>query len=307
MAHLPLIPLLAALPLATASFGNAFSTGPTADGNFIRVANSTLIVPRAPRPQMSLLSLWTGMGTSNGDLIQALVESYAGDLGNTGIKGTCGLLNATGNEWCAYASTLNGSGQIGADQRVIKPGDKVKMSYMLNDETNMYDQYVYINGEFTSKLSTASGRAIGWGTAEECQPEAPCSLVPAHDWVNTVLVLDKPQPDYNNTFGWGKANGTLTTVDGGKTWKGPRISIETWDSGPSCPYFDKQNVTTRSGGEFSIECGVRHPGGDIKMVQPGNFMSCIEACERTSGCVHVVMIEGKCFLKSTIGAAVQNT
>lgn len=63
---------------ADAAMGNAFSSGPTTDGNFIRLANSTLVVPEAPVPQVGLLSLWTGMGMSNGDLIQALVESYDG-------------------------------------------------------------------------------------------------------------------------------------------------------------------------------------------------------------------------------------
>lgn len=96
---------LSACPLATASFGNAFSSGPTAEGNFIRVANSTLIVPQAPKPQMSLLSLWVGMGTSNGDLIQALVESYAGDQDYG-----CGPLNSK-QQWCSWSSTLNGSGK----------------------------------------------------------------------------------------------------------------------------------------------------------------------------------------------------
>jgi len=63
---------------ADAAMGNAFSSGPTADGSFIRLANSTLVVPEAPVPQVGLLSLWTGTGMSNGDLIQALVESYDG-------------------------------------------------------------------------------------------------------------------------------------------------------------------------------------------------------------------------------------
>ncbi|KAF2221982.1 hypothetical protein BDZ85DRAFT_250866 [Elsinoe ampelina] len=98
-------------------------------------------------------------------------------------------------------------------------------------------------------------------------------------------------PDYNNTFGSNNANGTLTTTDGGKIRKGPRITIGNWDSGPSCPWFDKQNVTTRAGSTFGIECGVRHRGGNFKVVQPGNFMSCIEMCEKATGCVHVDMVE----------------
>lgn len=42
---------------ADAAMGNAFSSGPAADGNFIRLANSTLVVPEAPVPQVGLLSL----------------------------------------------------------------------------------------------------------------------------------------------------------------------------------------------------------------------------------------------------------
>ena len=64
----------------SAGFGYAFSSGPTANGNWIRVANSTLVVPKAPsQPERGLLSLWVGMGTDAGDLIQALTENYDGD------------------------------------------------------------------------------------------------------------------------------------------------------------------------------------------------------------------------------------
>lgn len=73
-------PILVLLGTASveAAMGNAFSSGPVASGNFIRAANATLVVPKAQVPQVGLLSLWTGMGMSNGDLIQALVESYDG-------------------------------------------------------------------------------------------------------------------------------------------------------------------------------------------------------------------------------------
>ena len=63
--------------LASAAFCNAFSTGPVADNTFIRTANATLVIP-SMSPKTGLLSLWTGMGTNNGDLVQALVESYNG-------------------------------------------------------------------------------------------------------------------------------------------------------------------------------------------------------------------------------------
>lgn len=56
-------------------FGNAFSTGPAATNLFIREATTTLILPKVNSPQRGNLALWAGMGTSGGDLIQALAIS----------------------------------------------------------------------------------------------------------------------------------------------------------------------------------------------------------------------------------------
>lgn len=56
-------------------FGNAFSTGPVASNSFIREATTTLILPKVNSPQRGNLALWAGMGTSGGDLIQALAIS----------------------------------------------------------------------------------------------------------------------------------------------------------------------------------------------------------------------------------------
>lgn len=57
----------------TISFGPAFSLGPT--NSWIREARTTLVLPEAPSPQVDRLALWPGMGTSGGDLIQALAVS----------------------------------------------------------------------------------------------------------------------------------------------------------------------------------------------------------------------------------------
>lgn len=56
-------------------FGPYFSLGPVADGSFIRAANTTLVLPAVQAPQVDFLSLWPGMSTSNGDLIQAYTDS----------------------------------------------------------------------------------------------------------------------------------------------------------------------------------------------------------------------------------------
>jgi len=58
-------------------FGNAFSTGPVASDSFIRESNTTLVLPEVNSPQTGNLALWPGMGTSGGDLIQALAISVA--------------------------------------------------------------------------------------------------------------------------------------------------------------------------------------------------------------------------------------
>ena len=59
-----------------AAMGPAFSTGPVADGSWIREATSTLILPETPRGTSGISSLWVGMGTSNGDLIQSIADNW---------------------------------------------------------------------------------------------------------------------------------------------------------------------------------------------------------------------------------------
>lgn len=56
-------------------FGPAFSLGPTQ--SCIREAKTTLVLPEVPSKEADRLALWPGMGTSNGDLIQALAVSFS--------------------------------------------------------------------------------------------------------------------------------------------------------------------------------------------------------------------------------------
>ncbi|THY15839.1 hypothetical protein D6D00_09166 [Aureobasidium pullulans] len=295
---------------ADAAMGNAFSSGPTADGNFIRLANSTLVVPEAPVPQVGLLSLWTGMGMSNGDLIQALVESYDGVA-----DGECGLVHG---DWCTYASVLEIIGcdqeQLGGRQIKTKPGDHVTLSYMYNDRTDAYDQYVYVNGVQTSNYtSSKGGKALGWGTAEECQPDYPCGLIPAHDWVDVVLELEKTQPNYSDTFGNGGSTGTLKTTDGGKTWTGSKLHINevyfdypiTYDT-PMCPEANATTYTSRASRSYTVGCDIRYTGNDIKTVEEksGKIADCVVYCDQVEGCVGVVLQDTTCHLKSGKGQQV---
>jgi hypothetical protein len=62
-----------------AAMGPAFSTGPVSDDSFIREAISTLVLPQAPSGSAGDTSLWVGMGTSNGDLIQSIADNWQSD------------------------------------------------------------------------------------------------------------------------------------------------------------------------------------------------------------------------------------
>jgi hypothetical protein len=66
----------AAITAVEGAMGPAFSTGPVASNSFIREAKSTLILPKAPTGSSGVLSLWVGMGTSNGDLIQSIADNW---------------------------------------------------------------------------------------------------------------------------------------------------------------------------------------------------------------------------------------
>lgn len=60
-----------------ATFGPYFSLGPVADNSFIRAANTTLVLPAVQTQHVDFLSLWPGMSTSTGHLIQAYTDSLS--------------------------------------------------------------------------------------------------------------------------------------------------------------------------------------------------------------------------------------
>lgn len=88
--------VLAAVALGSveAAMGPAFSTGPVSDNSWIREATSTLVLPKAPTGNNGDASLWVGMGTSNGDLIQSIAENWQSD------------------SWSVYAYTLTKTGGL---------------------------------------------------------------------------------------------------------------------------------------------------------------------------------------------------
>ena len=67
---------MTAIASVNAAMGPAFSTGPVASDSFIRESTSTLVLPKAPSGSSGDASLWVGMGTSNGDLIQSIADNW---------------------------------------------------------------------------------------------------------------------------------------------------------------------------------------------------------------------------------------
>ncbi|KAJ4251470.1 hypothetical protein NW762_011455 [Fusarium torreyae] len=196
------------------SFGPAFSLGPTK--SWIREATTTLVLPKVPSPAKDRLALWPGMGTSGGDLIQALAVAFSDPNANCGAKA---------GQWCTWASTLQGE-QLGGKQVPADAGSKLTIHYVYNDSTGKYDQTVALNGKVVSSLSTSSGHAEGWGTAVECQDDACVGTVAAHQYLDTTIILNEADKTFKDTLGLNEATSSgFSSSDGGKTWAVSKINI----------------------------------------------------------------------------------
>nr|POE72736.1 wsc domain-containing protein [Quercus suber] len=72
----------------------------------------------------------------------------------------------------------------------------------------------------------------------------------------------------------------------------------------ACPASNNTIYTAPTNNQqFLIECGIDHPGGDMKSVKVSNFTQCVNACDATSGCVDVSLSGVACYLKSSLVAA----
>ncbi|GAP87050.1 hypothetical protein SAMD00023353_2500930 [Rosellinia necatrix] len=210
--------LLAPAVMVDAAFGPAFSTGPVATGSFIRESTSTLTLPAVPGDNAGVLSLWVGMGTSGGDLIQSIADNWQSD------------------EWSIYAYTLlktgpNSQMPVQSSATAATGGDRITMHYKYDDASQNYTQTVSINDSVVATLSTQDGVAQGWGSAVECAEED-CGTVPAHTWTDTKIIMDVADPDYINTLAKGEGvTGDMSTSDGGKTWTVSTINIPAFTFG----------------------------------------------------------------------------
>jgi hypothetical protein len=97
--------LLPAILAQNVRFGNAFSLGATT--SYILSAETTLYPGRTQPGDTPRLALWPGMGTDQGQLIQAIV------LGSTDAQGqNCGGKPHVQGQWCVFASALQSGTQL---------------------------------------------------------------------------------------------------------------------------------------------------------------------------------------------------
>lgn len=222
--------IAAAAASVNAAMGPALSTGPVSDSTFIRESTATLVLPEVPTNNKGDASLWVGMGTSNGDLIQSISDNWNSDKwsifaytlvslgegnGQTVVQDDTPTEAGAGDEVTMHCKHLNDRSKSIQAHRAnhFLPVDK------FDDASGNYTQTVSINGEVVSTLSTSSGRAQGWGSSVECAEEN-CGTMPAHKWTDAKIILDAADASYDQTLALGEGvTGSMTTSDGGKTWE----------------------------------------------------------------------------------------
>jgi hypothetical protein len=61
------------------------------------------------------------------------------------------------------------------------------------------------------------------------------------------------------------------------------LAVAGVNSGPTtltCPASDQTSYTAAGGDIFTIECGIDHYGGDLKLVFTNTFNMCLDTCTR---------------------------
>ncbi|PBK59181.1 hypothetical protein ARMSODRAFT_923109, partial [Armillaria solidipes] len=212
LSYLALVASFFALSSAQ-QFGPYYSLGATS--SYIIEATTTLTPSKVPSPAADRLALWPGMGTDGGGLYQSIVLAIASP------ESECG--GSTG-QWCAFASVYNGTQQSG-DSVPIDANTPVTINYKYNESTESYTQKVTVNGEVISTITTSDGKAIGWGTAVECQDDACNGTSTTHTYTNTTIVLAAADSSFGSTLSVNLVTASELTSDDNITWTVESISV----------------------------------------------------------------------------------
>ncbi|KAK0209558.1 hypothetical protein IW262DRAFT_1281490 [Armillaria fumosa] len=194
-------------------FGPYYSLGATS--SYIVEATTTLTPSKVPSPAADRLALWPGMGTDGGGLYQSIVLAIASP------ESECG--GSTG-QWCAFASVYNGTQQSG-DSVPVDANTPVTINYKYNESAESYTQRVTVNGKLISTITTSDGKAIGWGTAVECQDDACNGTSTTHTYTNTTIVLAAADSSFGSTLSVNLVTASELTSDDNITWAVESISV----------------------------------------------------------------------------------
>lgn len=67
---------------------------------------------------------------------------------------------------------------------------------------------------------------------------------------------------------------------------------------------DQKTYIAKSGGLYTVECGVDYAGGDLKSIDSTTFQSCMDTCDTTTGCIDVSWVWGTCYMKNVLNSKV---
>lgn len=112
----------------------------------------------------------------------------------------------------------------------------------------------------------------------------------------------------SNTISAVRVSGGSSSNSGSSALSSASSTAPASTSSPlSCPASNSSIYTyAANGAQFVIECGIDHAGGDMASTSVKNLEGCIAACATTTGCVDVSLSGSACYLKKTLGAAVNN-
>ncbi|KAJ8116343.1 hypothetical protein OPT61_g2196 [Boeremia exigua] len=97
----------------------------------------------------------------------------------------------------------------------------------------------------------------------------------------------------------------VTASDSPQVWTAVRADAQPFVYGLTCDgnKDDKKVYAAKSGGSYTVECGVDYWGGDLSSVQTATFEACMDACDATTGCIDVSFSSGTCYMKNTLNSA----
>lgn len=96
-----------------------------------------------------------------------------------------------------------------------------------------------------------------------------------------------------------------TANDAAQVWTAVRVDAQPFVYGLTCENNkdDKKNYKAKSGGSYTVECGVDYWGGDLSSLQTSTFEACMDACDAATGCIDVSYSSGTCYMKSVLNTA----